>query len=862
MRYGGQELKALVADTKFAAIGRLREAVCGELKAGRRRTFANILFDLLQTAVTNGAGKDKFISSPLSRERAAGRIHSTIESSTFKSAISRFEKVLASCRPFDSTLMPEEENRLGVACVEAVIERRPCVLIVRGPTSEARGSTPDTMLRLVAEFRFLDGGPIPDFLWNLPQVRNFVFTGREDYFEALGLQTDRLSPPIDVLVGLGGVGKSHIAIEYAYRLRPDFDVIWWIRGADPSTLQADYHTLAKALKLADGTTPTPEAVLRVQAWLETHDRWMLIIDSAEGPLTVQDVLPRAGTGRIVITSLNPDWRSLGIVHEVRPFSNEEASAFLERRSGVTHPGASDLAHELGYLPLALEHAAAYIQAAGTGYAEYLQLYRAHRAQLLRDDDSHLSPIVTTWKISIDRVERDNDLAVDLLNLASCMASAPIPRVSFERAHAMQYATMNAENSATTFQRDEQQKGNNLAITDAITQLRRYSLVDAHVADVTVHRLLQDVVWENMSPDLQYHFASLALAVVAELFAQDRYRYHDSELANALLPHVLSVTAPSQLASTAAAVNLTTLFGLFLYDSGNFALALTALERSRDRMQELEENSAVKLTALNCLAMVCRALGRDSDAEATITQGLRLVSNFSPSSSEEIQSVVSFLNTAAVHVSAAGQGELALEMLEHASELMRGQYIRPELISLTLANIGANLVHTGHAGQAIEHLKLAIDLAREFVGDAHPLIASHLNSLGAAYREARQLPKAREALHEAWRIQLDAHGDRHPMTVYQAAALGEVLLALGLDQEALEICGDDLSSPKSGTYHPIGLTRWHSVRGVALTNLSRYEEALAEISIAIDLAGELSDLLLLGKLHGTYQEIQELSARHH
>src|SRR5438045_2743225 len=114
MRYGGQELRALVADTKSAAIARLREAVCGELKAGRRRTFANILFDLLDTAVTKGAGKDKYISTPLSRERAAQRMNSTIESSTFKSAISRFEKVLASCRPLDSTLMLEAENRIGV----------------------------------------------------------------------------------------------------------------------------------------------------------------------------------------------------------------------------------------------------------------------------------------------------------------------------------------------------------------------------------------------------------------------------------------------------------------------------------------------------------------------------------------------------------------------------------------------------------------------------------------------------------------------------------------------------------------------------------------------------------------------------
>lgn len=405
-----------------------------------------------------------------------------------------------------------------------------------------------------------------------------------------------------------------------------------------------------------------------------------------------------------------------------------------------------------------------------------------------------------------------------------------------------------------------QDDNTLEITDAIVLLRRYSLVNAHVADVTVHHLLQDVIWENLSPERQRDFAELALAVVAQLFGQDRHHYHDSELANALLPHVLPVTAPSWLASTGPAVTLMTLLGGFLYQSGNFALALTALERSHERMQRLEEHTSIKLMTLNSLAMVYRALGRDSDADTAITQGLLLANAFTASTSEEVQSVASFLNTAAVHVSAAGKHQLALDMLNHASELIKGQHVRPELISLTLANIGANLRYVGHADEGIEHLKLAIDLARDFGGDSHPLIARHLNSLGAAYYEAGRLAEARDVHSEAWRIHLNVHGVAHPMTVYQAAALGEVLVPLGLCEEALEVCNEDLSSAKPGTYHPIGLTRWHTVRGVALTNLDRFEEALVEFAQAIDLAGELADLPLLQTLHETYQEIQERSAR--
>jgi hypothetical protein len=155
---------------------------------------------------------------------------------------------------------------------------------------------------------------------------------------------------------------------------------------------------------------------------------MLIIDNADSSLCVSDYIPRRGEGRVLITSLNPDWRSIGNVHRIDPFLEPEATAFLERRSGVFGPGAGELARELGCLPLALDHAAAYILATGADYREYLDVYRAHKTRLLREGNSHLSPIVTTWRISTARVQAENSAAVDLLNSALSLSEQSVRRL--------------------------------------------------------------------------------------------------------------------------------------------------------------------------------------------------------------------------------------------------------------------------------------------------------------------------------------------------------------------------------------------------------------------------------------------------
>jgi hypothetical protein len=136
-------------------------------------------------------------------------------------------------------------------------------------------------------------------VWNVPYARNPAFTGREALLDALHAARAAAHPVAltQVLRGLGGVGKTQVALEYAYRFAQAFRVIWWLRAEEPATLAADYAALAELLPFPAGARADPDAqVAAVRAWLEGHDGWLLIFDNAPEPAAVTPYLPRPRRG--------------------------------------------------------------------------------------------------------------------------------------------------------------------------------------------------------------------------------------------------------------------------------------------------------------------------------------------------------------------------------------------------------------------------------------------------------------------------------------------------------------------------------------------------------------------------------------
>ncbi|GLZ32402.1 hypothetical protein Lesp02_45900 [Lentzea sp. NBRC 105346] len=240
---------------------------------------------------------------------------------------------------------------------------------------------------------------------NLP-ARNPRFTGRVDLLAEL----DRLDGPV-VLRGLGGVGKSQLALEHAHG--GEFTVRWWVRAANESTLTADLVALADAL----GFDITHERVVaRLLVELGKRDDWLLVLDNAEDP----ELLTRfPSTGRVVITTRN---RGIsGVTVDVPEMTHGEAVAFLDEA-----PDAAELAEVLGHLPLALAQARAYVDVHGCSIRRYLDLYAEASAELLKIGPKPVGyphTVATTWLLHFRALSK---AAVGVLELTAFLAPDSIP----------------------------------------------------------------------------------------------------------------------------------------------------------------------------------------------------------------------------------------------------------------------------------------------------------------------------------------------------------------------------------------------------------------------------------------------------
>jgi hypothetical protein len=284
-------------------------------------------------------------------------------------------------------------------------------------------------------------------LFNLPFGRNPNFTGRENLLDQLhhnliaGETTIGVAAITQAIAGLGGVGKTQLALEYCHRHRDDYDLIGWLRADEEPALAADMVQLGREMGLAvDQTTEQAAQVALVRRWLETSDsqaggiRWLLVFDNADtiAPKQLQTYLPRTGQGRVLITSRNPNWRGMARVLAVNVFGRDEALDFLFERTGLEREleeEARGLAEELGYLPLALEHAGAYVEVTGCTLVEYRRLLATQRARLwerAEAPDAYHATITTTWELSFQQVRTQNPAAIALFNLCCFLAPEEIP----------------------------------------------------------------------------------------------------------------------------------------------------------------------------------------------------------------------------------------------------------------------------------------------------------------------------------------------------------------------------------------------------------------------------------------------------
>lgn len=384
----------------------------------------------------------------------------------------------------------------------------------------------------------------PPVLWTVTIPRNPFFTGREEFLDVLheALTKSGKAAITQAIAGLGGIGKTQAAVEYAYRHRDDYCAVFWVTAANETTLNTGYSEIARGLSLPEKDEQDQQVIANaVKRWLEGNEGWLLILDNADTPNTVIPYLPNDHKGRILVTSKAHSLQRLGIVKplELQEMPPAEALSFLLRRTGRRDApkdeieSAKGLAKELGYLPLALEQAAAYIAAQDCSFADYLKGYEKRKLDLLEKQKPLMGQyphsVVTTWSENFTEVEAKSPAAADVLRLSAMLAPEQIPyEVLTEGASE---AGSNIAEALANIVDDP------LAISELLEPLTRYSLIRREPEGWSVHRLVQAVVEGGMTDDERRTWAERAVNAANAATPDPEFR--NWPLCERLLPHLLT-----------------------------------------------------------------------------------------------------------------------------------------------------------------------------------------------------------------------------------------------------------------------------------------------------------------------------------
>ncbi|MEU4065318.1 FxSxx-COOH system tetratricopeptide repeat protein [Streptomyces wedmorensis] len=378
---------------------------------------------------------------------------------------------------------------------------------------------------------------VPAIWGNIPP-NNPNFVGREDVLAQVREQlltgdTSAVLP--HTLHGMGGVGKSQIAIEYVYRYAADYDVVWWIPSEQPTMILTALTELAQRMGLnvsneANRAVPAVREALRRG---DPYSRWLLVFDNAENVEAVRPYFPTGGTGKILITSRNQEWDRVARTLSVDVFTREESKALLRRRArDLSDTDADKLAEALGDLPLAIEQAAAWQAVTGMAVPEYLRLINEKIAELMLElvpSPDYPMSVAAAWDVSLRQLEQRNPAALQLLQVCSFFAPEPISRSLF-----------NNSRSTTIAPELDEALRHPIKLGRAIREINVYALarIEHRHDTIQLHRLVQAVLVNRMSPQQQAdmrHGAHLLLADANPNSPGSRELWPRYQ---ALLPHVV------------------------------------------------------------------------------------------------------------------------------------------------------------------------------------------------------------------------------------------------------------------------------------------------------------------------------------
>jgi tetratricopeptide (TPR) repeat protein len=554
-------------------------------------------------------------------------------------------------------------------------------------------------------------------IWGDVPPRNPDFTGREELLRNLRRQlANRVTALLPhTLHGLGGVGKTQLAVEYAYRYESVYDLVWWVPAEQTALLRQSLTALARRLDLVrPGEEDASQAIASVYDTLRTgqrYPRWLLVFDNAKQPEDLAPFLSNPG-GHVLVTSRNDNWNGVAQSLEVDVFDRPESIQLLGRRlSGISTTDADRVAHLLGDLPLALEQAANWIAATAMPVAEYTELLEKRTVDAMREGtpSTYDVPVAVALGLSVERLAEENIPALQLLELCAFFGAEPI---SIRLLPSGRYARNLPEILGQTVRDD-------IDLRRAVRDIGRFGLakVDAARNSIQVHRLVQAVLRDRLTDEQRTTYRVSVQEILEAYNPGDPTDDPTTWSRHAEIgPHI---DASGALYSDNAAIRTVVLDQIrYLYVSGDYASSRELAEAAHNLWTEkLGEEHRLTIVTARFLANAMRTTGAAEDArrlnERTLVIARRALG-------EDHEHTLAIANSVGGDLRLAGEWDRSRELDEELLERHQRVFGDDDPNTLRVANnLGVDLRLLGDFARAYELDTNTWTRRRRLLGDNHP-----------------------------------------------------------------------------------------------------------------------------------------------
>jgi len=636
-------------------------------------------------------------------------------------------------------------------------------------------------------------------LWSVPYHRNPFFTGRDSILERLhvALHTEKAADltQTQAISGLGGIGKTQVAIEYAYRYRSCYKAVLWARAETRDVFIADFMTIAELLRLPEKDEQDPRHTLAaVKNWLHTSTDWLLILDNVENFSTIEDGIPTGGDGHIILTTRMQATGTLGRRINLEQMQPEEGALFLLRRSQLLasdvslteasetmRAAAGTISQLMDGLPLALDQAGAYIEQTSCSLSDYLDRYRTHRNVLLglrgTISSDHPQSMKATFSLSFAKIELTHPAAADFLRLCSFLHPDTIPEAIFIGA-GQDLGPVLGPIAADAVQFDTM-----------IAALRTYSLIhrDAEAKILNVHRLVQAILKDDMDQYACKVWAERVARILNRVFPSADIVETDVTswpTCQQYLPHVLACVAlvEQEVLCIPEAAQLLHHAGIYLFERGLYEEAQPLLQRALAiREQALGADHPDVANSLDKLALLCEAQWKDAQAEQCYQQALDI--RIRVLGSKHLD-VARSLNNIGFFNFKKGQYAQAESLYRQALAIFE-QTLGPDHLDVAqcLHNLAAAQREQGRHAEAEPLHQRVLAIREQALGPNHPQVAASLRSLAITYHTQGKYLLAEPFYQRALAIREQALGPDHPDVAMSLRNLAMLYHQLGKYSQA-------------------------------------------------------------------------------